>query len=205
MALDNLSNLISEMKEWAGDRPDLIPRFKDCIDMTTNDLNKVLRTRKQQETVVVTCDGNGVVALPDDYLEWREVSALTNPLTHLEPLTPEGMTDIYPQPYGGWPMHFCVEEGQLTVLPVTETEIQFKYWKKIPHLTETDDSNWVLADNANVYLFGALKYVEVFKRSESGAQMFGGLYSGLMDGMMRESKHAQWSRTRARVAGRSTP
>lgn len=205
MALDTLSNLMSEMKEWAGDRPDLVPRFKDCIDMTTNDLNKVLRTRQQQAEITVTCDEDGVAELPPDYLEWRNVRALTNPITDLDPLSPEGATDIYPSPYGGWPMHFVIEDNRITVLPLTETEIELKYWKKIPHLTEEEPSNWLLLEDSNLYLFGALKYVEIFKRNQAGIQTMGQLYNGLVDGMVRESKRAQWSRMRSRVAGRSTP
>jgi hypothetical protein len=205
MALGTLSDLKSEMRDWALDRPDLIGKFQDCIDMATNDLNKVLRTRKQYAEVELVPDDEGVVPLPDDYLEWRAVTALSNPVTVLKPVTPEGVADIYPNAYGGWPAHFLVEDSTLTVMPKTTTPIQLKYWKRIPHLTEAEPTNWLLLENANLYLFGAMKYVETYKRNMAGVQMFGTLYSGLVDGMVIESKKAQWSRSRSRVAGRSTP
>ena len=207
MALNNLASLKAEMRDWALDRPDLVGKFQDCVDLCTNDLNKVLRTRKQQAETQLVPDANGVIPLPDDYLEWRTVTALTNPKTVLQPLTPEGESDVYPNSYGGFPAHFIIEDSTLTVLPVTTTPIELKYWKRIPYLTEVapNDTNWLLQENPNLFLFGAMKYVETYKRNMEGVQLFGGLYSGLIDGMVRDSKHAQWSRTRSRISGRSTP
>jgi hypothetical protein len=207
MALNNLANLKAEMRDWAIDRPDLIPKFQDCIDLAVNDLNKVLRARQQYATTQLTLDANGVAPLPADYLEWRAVTALTNPKVGLVPLTPEGETKVYPNSYGGFPANFVVENDTITILPVTTSPIELKYWKKIPRLVETPpgDTNWVLQENPNLILFGAMKYVEVYKRNANGMQIFGGLYSGLIDGMIKETKRSQWSRLRARVSGRSTP
>ena len=207
MALDNLASLKAEMRDWALDRPDLVGKFQDCIDMATNDLNKVLRTRKQQAETELVLDENGVVPLPEDYLEWRTITALTNPRVTLQPLTPEGETDVYPSGYAGFPANFLIEDNTLTVVPVTTSSVELKYWRKIPYLTEVapNDTNWLLLENPNLFLFGAMKYVEAYKRNMDGVQLFGGLYSGLIDGMARDAKHAQWSRTRSRISGRSTP
>lgn len=207
MALDNLANLKAEMRDWALDRPDLVSKFQDCIDMATNDINKVLRTRQQHMETQLVCDENGDATLPPDYLEWRDVTALTNPVTELTPLSPEGESRKYANLYGGWPANFIIKNDTITVLPVTEAPIRLMYWKKIPYLIETppDDTNWLLQENANVILFGAMKYVEAYKRNQNGVQMFGGMYSAEVDGMVREQHRSQWSRMRARVSGRSTP
>ena len=207
MALDNLANLKAEMRDWAVDRPDLIPKFQDFIDLAVNDINKVLRTRQQHAEVVFIPDENGVWPLPDDYLEWRSVTALLNPRTALVPLTPEGEVKRYPNAYGGFPANFVVEDSQITIVPTTDAEIELKYWRKVPRLIEAppDDTNWLLQENPSLILFGAMKYCEVYKRNDKGAQMFGQLYSGLIDGVIKETKRSQWSRTRARVSGRSTP
>jgi len=103
MPLNDLASLKAEMRDWAVDRPDLVPKFQDCIDLATNDLNKVLRTRHQHAEVELTLDENGEAALPSDYLEWRAVTALTNPKVPLVPLTPEGETKKFPDSYGGFP------------------------------------------------------------------------------------------------------
>ena len=207
MALTDLASLKAEMKDWALDRPDLVGKFQDCIDLCTNDLNKVLRTRKQHAEIELVLDENGVAELPPDYLEWRAVTALTNPKVPLVPLTPEGEAKKYPNSYGGFPASFVMEDNSITVLPVTQSPIELKYWRKIPYLTEVapDDTNWLLLENPQLFLFGAMKYVETYKRNMEGVQLFGQLYSGLIDGMMRDAKIAQWSRSRARISGRSTP
>lgn len=208
MALDNLANLFSSMQQWAIDRPDLVPYFQDCVDMAINDINRVLRLRQQQKDVVLTLDAASSAPLPDDYLEWRQVRYLGSPEVNLEPLTPEGSSDEYAYPSGGVPDKFKVDDNLLTVYPqASGTQVTLKYWAKVPYLTSTppNDTNWLLKINSNVIFFGAMKHVEVFKRNDKGMQSFGALYSAEIDAMVREGKRSQWSRTRMRVAGRSTP
>lgn len=205
MPLSDLASLKAEMRDWAVDRPDLVPKFQDCIDMCTNDLNKVLRTRRQQATSLLTPDSTGTAALPPDYLEWRAVTSLTTPNVPLLPLTPEGMSETYPDTYGGVPVHFAIQDDSIQVLPSSADQIELLYYRKIPYLTEAAPTNWVLQENPNLILLGAMKYVETYKRNMTGVQMFAQLYGGEIDGMIKESKRAQWSRVRARVSGRSTP
>lgn len=205
MPLSDLASLKAEMRDWAIDRPDLVGKFQDCIDMATNDLNKVLRTRRQHAEAMLVTNSTGIAPLPADYLEWRAVIAQTNPVTPLSPMTPEGMADKYPNTYGGQPCDFSIQDDTILVLPTTGSQIKLMYWMKIPYLTEASPTNWVLQYNPGLLLNGAMKYVETYKRNMQGVQLFGQIYSGLIDGMIKESKRAQWARVRARVAGRSTP
>jgi len=212
MALNNLANLFSTMQQWAIDRPDLVPQFQDAVDMAINDINQVLRMKEQQTTVMLTPDANSYITLPDDYLEWRAVRWLGTPRTTLTPLTPEGDTDEYEtSPPAGPPFYFTMDDDgtRMRILPLvgTDDQVQLKYWKKVPYLTNTppNDTNWLLQKNANIILFGAMKYVEVYKRNDKGMATFGNLYSGEIDGLIRSGKRQQWSRTHARVSGRSTP
>jgi len=205
MPLGDLASIKAEMRDWAIDRPDLVPKFQDCIDMCTNDLNKVLRTRQQQAVADLVTDSNGVATLPPDYLEWRAVTALTSPRVALLPITPEGVAKLYPDTYGGIPVHFMLQDDQLLVWPTHANTDELLYYKKIPYLTEASPTNWVTQQNPNLILTGAMKYVEAYKRNMQGVQLFGQLYSGLIDGMIRDMKRSQWTRVRARVSGRSTP
>jgi len=121
------------------------------------------------------------------------------------PLTPEGETKKFPDSYGGFPSNFIVTDSTIQIMPVTASPIQLMYWMKIPYLTEENPTNWLLLENPGMILTGAMKYLEAYKRNMTGVQLFGGLYTGLVDGAVRDAKRAQWSRTRARVSGRSTP
>jgi hypothetical protein len=207
MALNNFASLSAEMKDWALDRPDLVPKFQDCINMAINDVNAVLRMPQQQAVVMLTPDDNGVCELPDDYLEVRRVTWFGNPQTVLKPLTPEGNIDVYPNTYGGTPVTYMITDGSMWIQPLTTDAIELMYWAKVPQITTAapNDTNWLLQVNPNVILFGAMKYVEVYKRNQNGMQTFGQLYSAEIDGLVRTGKRSQWGRTRARVAGRSTP
>jgi len=207
MALNNFAALTAQMQDWAVDRPDLVNKFQDCIDLCMNDVNQVLRMPEQQATVNLTPDDDGICELPDDFLEVRRVFWNGPARIALEPLSPEGDVDVYATITGGYPATYMISDGTMAIKPLTTDPIELMYWAKVPYLKPDppDDTNWLLARNSNIILFGAMKYVEVFKRNQAGMQTFGQLYSAEVDGMVRTGKRAQWGRTRARVAGRSTP
>jgi hypothetical protein len=208
MALNNFANLTASMQAWAVDRPDLVPQFQDCIDLAINDINAVLRMPDQQTTVQLVCDSTGQINMPDDFLEIRRVTWLGNPRKVLGPLSPEGEAQVYPAPYGSPPMHYDINDDTMVVQPLDSvTPIEIMYWAKVPKLTPIppNDTNWLLQKYSNIILFGAMKYVEVFKRNDKGMQTFGQLYSAEVDGLVRTGKRSQWGRSRMRVAGRSTP
>lgn len=208
MALNNFAALTASMQSWSIDRPDLVPIFQDCIDLCINDVNSVLRMPDQITEVSLTPDPTtGEVPLPDDLLEIRSVVAMGLPMVSLQPLTTEGSVDKYPELWGSPSTNYVVSDGVMTILPLGTDPIQLEYWAKVPKLTPIppNDVNWLLLKNSNVIFFGAMKYVEVFKRNDKGMQSFGQLYSAEIDGLVRQGKRAQWGRTRARVYGRSTP
>jgi hypothetical protein len=208
MALNNFASLTASMQQWAVDRPDLVPIFQDCIDLCINDINATLRMPDQQVTVQLVCDGTGHINMPDDFLEIRRVTWLGNPRVELQPLSPSGEVDLYAAPYGSPPVHYDMYDDTMVVQPLDSvTPIEIMYWAKVPKLTPIppNDTNWLLQKNSNIILFGAMKYVEVYKRNDKGMQTFGQLYSAEVDGLTRAGKRAQWGRSRMRVAGRSTP
>src|SRR6478609_6343470 len=134
MPLNNFASLTAEMRDWALDRPDLVPKFQDCINMAINDVNAVLRMPQQQAIINLTPDDAGVCKLPDDFLEVRRVTWYGSTITVLEPLTPEGDIDVYPQGYGGPPATYMISDSEMHIQPLTTDPIELMYWAKVPQI-----------------------------------------------------------------------
>lgn len=201
MAIDSYSALKTSIQSWMFDRTDLAPMCGDFITLCEGDINRVLRGRKQITVTTLTLDDDGVADLPDDYLEFRNVTALTSPRRRLSMVAPGYRDDAYPFRDACWPNVFSIDGDTMMVLPKTSSDIELEYFAKIPALSDATTSNWLLAKVPNIYLYGSLKHAAVFVGNDERAQTFGSLFTGLLDALVAEEKGAVWSGGRARVSG----
>jgi hypothetical protein len=203
MALLTYSDLKSSICNWMIDRQDLAVVAADCISLSENDMNKILRTRKQHATAEIT-PVDGVIDLPPDYLAWRSVTALTSPRRPLEAYSQGTFDDLYTTRHSGSPEHFVVDGPKMHILPATEAVIELKYYKRVPALTDEigKDTNWLLSEYPNMYLWGSLKYAAIYIVSPDKASMYGSLFSGALDALVIEDQNSVYgNRTIARIRG----
>lgn len=199
MAIQNLGDLKAEILSWMFDRQDLATQNGSFVTLCEADLNRVLRTRRQLATETLTLDAGGHADLPDDYLQFREVTALTNPKRVLSLVAPSSRDKEFPYPQSGLPSVFTIDGSTITVMPFTESDIRLDYWAKLPPLVEDADTNWLLEEHPGVYLYGALKHACIFIGNEQRASTMGNMFNGLLDAVMSENTLAMYSRASARV------
>lgn len=203
MALGTFSDLKSSIQNWMFDRSDLAPQCDDFIALCEADINHVLRARRQMTTAMLVLDADSQAELPADYLEFRNVTALTTPRRRLDMVTPGYADDAYPFREASCPSVFTIENGTITVLPKTSADIELDYFAKIPALSEDEPANWLLLKLPNIYLYGSLKHAAVYIGQNERAATFGGLFNGLLQALIRDERSAVWSTGRSRVSGRT--
>lgn len=201
MALSSYSDLKSSIQSWMFDRSDLATDAGDFIALCEAELNHVLRTRRQITITELTLDSDSRSALPDDYLEFRRVTALTSPRRTLDLVAPNYRDDTYPFRHSGYPSVFTIDGDGILVLPATTSGIELEYFAKIAALSESATSNWVLEQFPNIYLYGSLKHAAIFIGDEGRMQQMGSLFNGLLDALVVSERAALWSRGNARVNG----
>lgn len=162
MSLIDQPTLLTAIQNWL-QRPDLTALFPDFITLFETAANRRLRV-SQQETTVQLPPVLGVITLPADYLTWRRVTWTGNPrreLTYAEPswvqaMFPDGPTDV--------PSVFTIEAGSLKIMPTdsTNTVVELVYWAKIPSLTTTNPTNWLMTAHPDLYLWGSLTEAQAY-------------------------------------------
>jgi hypothetical protein len=166
MTIATYSDLQAAVGSWIA-RNDLSSNIPDFIALFESAANRRLRLRQQESTATLT-PSSGVAALPADYLAWRRVTWTGQFPRELEYVHPSYLHALYPTLPAGVPRLFTIEGGNLTVAPKNDTELSFDYFQKIPALSSTNTSNWLLATAPDLYLFGALAEVHGFvKDAES--------------------------------------
>jgi hypothetical protein len=180
---------IANYAELKNDLSDLLfhRRFLARYDMWTKlfeaDANARLRVR-QMETVLPLTTTAGEVGLPNDYLVWRSVLpkyqtpvpgsggwSISARLVELDYVHP-----AYLPPLGyGRDRLFTIEGGKFRVRPVDDRSqaYEFHYYAKIPSLLGSDaNTNWLLNEYPNAYLFGLMTEAMATQRNAEGAALY---------------------------------
>ena len=211
MAITNYSELVAAVSNWQGDRStdtDFQTRIPEFITLAETDLNTRadFRLRQMESDTAPATTGNGIFTLPTDYLEWREVRANTSTPTRLEFRPPSTMTEWYgaynnTATVSGDPTHFTVSGGSIYTYPVNATVIRLMYYAKIPALTATNTTNWLLSLSPNIYLFGSLMYAGIYLQDNELTQRYAELFANAMRGVISQDRGQRYARGAARNAG----
>lgn len=201
MALASYNDLVASVQSWMLDRSDLAPMCGDFIALAEGDLNQQLRTRQQLKTATLTLDGNGQYSVPDDYLAFRQVTALTNPRRPLALIAPSYADAEVPYRLAGDPSYFTIDGETLTVFPTTASNIEFIYWSKIPALSVDNQTNWLLRKFPNIYLYGACMHAGVFIADPERTVGMATMFRSQLDALMAAEEMAMYSRAAARASG----
>jgi hypothetical protein len=103
----------------------------------------------------------GNAPLPADYLAWRALTWLGNPVRDLGYVHPSTMAARYPDLPIDQPSEFTIEGGTLRIMPQDPTPLKFLYYQQIPAL-QANTTNCLMTAHPDLYLFGALTEAQAY-------------------------------------------
>lgn len=170
MAITTLTELQSAIDSWL-DQTLFSARSPDFIALFEAAANRRLRVRQQETVSSLSVNAvSGVATLPTDYLSWRRVVNVGDLLNELEYVEPGWIAIRYPEQPVGIPRIFTIEGELMTVRPIPDSGlVVLKYFAKVPALTATATTNWLLTAHPDLYLFGSLCEAEMFGLNDERA------------------------------------
>jgi len=185
------AGLQTEIAEWLG-RDDLTSRIPGFIELAEGYANRILRTQDQYTIAEAVADSE-YLALPDDWLQTINIDRTDTVCGELEYVTPARMVELR-RGYAaqGRPKHYSIVGGRLRLLPVPDAEytLRMEYYARVPALSESNTSNWLLEAHPDVYLHGALLFANKYLRDiEAMAVAKGDLDEALAE-IRREDQNA---------------
>lgn len=139
-----------------------IPNF---IQLAEAHFNRVIRATEMEARATVAADGE-FVALPDDFLALREIHAEGTQDRPLKYVSPQELTRLEQSGFDGRPYAYTIADNQIKLYPApsaeNELQIEVIYIQKIPALSASNTTNWLLASHPDIYLHGALIQAEGF-------------------------------------------
>jgi hypothetical protein len=171
MAITTYAELKTAVENWLAHTlfTARVPEFIAIFEATAN---RRLRTRWQEGTASLTPGSDGTVALPSDYLALRRATWTGSKRVELEYVHPTYFQSAYPTRPQGTPTIFTIEGSTLKVMPLDATAVELDYYAKVPALSDSATTNWLLTAHPDLYLFGAMVEAELFGVNDERAPLW---------------------------------
>lgn len=101
----------------------------------------------------------------------------------------------------GTPRYYAHVADELEVYPEPDDtySVEMVYYAKVPALSNTATSNWLLTLAPDVYLYGALIHTAPLLQEDARIQTWGSLYQSAVDSLNQSGNAARWSGTGLRM------
>lgn len=153
-----------------------------------------VRVRAQETTSTLTVTSS-TTALPTDYLSMRSVTVDVANKRTLEQMTPETIREAAVWDRGGDALAYSIEGTNIIVAPAqTNTDLNIVYFARFDALSADDDTNWLLTNAYDVYLYAVCEAAAIWLHDEVKEAK----YSALFDRAVSELEDAE---KKARVGG----
>lgn len=185
MSITTYAELQASVASWLN-RADLSANIPDFITLAEAQLNTDLKTRSMEAKVtLVTVAGTKTVALPTDMLEMRRLQVVG---TYNQPLSyrsPDELSIDFASNTSAQPIVFTVVGGNIELAPIPDGvySLELTYQQRIPALTASNTTNWLLTSWPNAYLYAALLAATPFIMNDARLAVWSQMYTQAVDGI----------------------
>lgn len=197
MAFDSYNSLQSAVADWLV-RTDLSSQIVDCIRLTEARVNRELRVREMiaQESSTISTQA---LSIPTDFIE---VYRLTLDTETDKPLEYRPLEDSESRVGGitsGQPKWFSVVGDEFRFYPSPDGSYTYTldYYQKVPTLSASQTSNWLLVKAPDLYLAGTLSEAYGLLLEEERQTYWGNRFDAV-----KRSLHAAEARSKRTSAPR---
>jgi hypothetical protein len=194
MAITTYSGLQSSIAGFLN-REDLASVIPDFIALAEADMQRNVRHYEMEQRANLTIDGQ-YIDLPTDWLETVRLSIGTDAL---ELISQSELLDRAEENEGtaGQPRFYALTAGQIEVFPIPDTAETgtLVYFKRFDALSDSNASNWVLANHPDAYLYGSLIHSAPYLQEDPRLQVWASMYQNALDAINRVSRRARMSGT----------
>jgi len=168
MSITNYTELQASIASWLH-RDDLTAFIPDFIALAEVQLSTDVTAREMETRLPITITAaNPYFSLPNDMVEMRRLRLNTEPYQVLKYATPDEIDEDYGTSASQRPAVFTVIGTQAQVAPIPDADYtgELTYKQRIPALSSTNATNWLLTLYPNVYLFASLSAAAIWAESD---------------------------------------
>ena len=195
MSITTLSQLETAVADRLARSDFTAAQIDECIAFAEARMQRQLRALDME-----TKDANlnlsaEYINVPADFLEVRDLYLNTSPRTNICYLPPELITSLYSSAASGKPKYFSVVGKQFRFGPPPGSgyTATLLYYARIPKLSTTNVTNWVLDQHPDAYLYGALMEAAIRLQDTQAATGYGNLFAQALDAIQGSNNRGRWT------------
>ena len=179
MALNSYANLKTAIADFLN-RDDLTAVIPDFITLAEAQIYRDIRHYEMENRATAQLDSQ-YLARPSDWLETIRIHLTNSGTRNLQLLSGASMADKRQgvENATGEPKFYRHAERAFEVFPTPDGtyNVEILYYQKIPALSDTNTSNWLLSEAPDVYLYGSLLHSSPYLAEDNRVSVWAQLYS----------------------------
>jgi len=190
MALSTYTALQASIASFLN-REDLTAQIPDFITLAEAKFNRELRVNAMVAREVTTATSD-YVELPGDWLQTISavITSPANTYSALRYIAPEEYNSLRNDGLTGTSRMYTIVNNNMLLLPAptTSVTIEIIYYKKIPALSGSVATNWLLDRSQDLYLYASLIQAEAYLQNDERIGLWAAAVDRIMSDMKLESE-----------------
>lgn len=199
MAISTFAELQTAVSNWSdGVIPTAI--IPDLIALAEARFNRTLFLPQSETTATATAAQ--ALSFPTDFRQLRAIYLDTFPRAQLEQVSPSTLRASYDTEQTGIPRVFAIQDDQIFLGPSpddTSVNVEIVYYAKIPALSVSNTTNWLLTDAPDVYLYATLLQGKAYVRDDDAIALWKAALDEALSELIAAGKRRQYSGVQMRV------
>jgi hypothetical protein len=187
------------------DRQDLTAIIPTFIRLAEARIDRDLRHWRQERRDMILLDAQ-YAALPETFLQPIRLQIKTGPTGEVAPISTAQMLQLRGDraDLAGPPTNYAITAGQIELLPTPDDtyEASIVYYGRIPALSVSNTTNWLLTEAPDTYLYGSLVHAAPYLKDDQRITIWESLFKLSLDTLNSSSEDAKYGGTGLRMKTR---
>lgn len=187
-------------------KPDIDQTINTFIYLTEAEMSRRLRHWRMERRSTAVLNSQ-YVPLPIDFVEPVRLSITSGRTYALEAESQAQLIDRRADVGNttGLPRYYAIIDGTIEVFPTPDSAytLEMVYVGKIPALSSSNASNWVLEYYPDAYLYGSLMHTAPFLEDDQRLPVWSSLFERAVDTINRENENGKFGGAGLRLKIRS--
>lgn len=179
-------------------RDDLTAAIPTFIRLAEGRIDRDLRHWRMERRSVAELDTQ-YSAIPADFLQPIRLQITDAPTSDVTPISTAQMLQVRGDRDDrvGRPTNYALTAGGIELYPTPDKtyNASLVYYARVPALSPSNTTNWLLSEAPDVYLYGALVHSAPYLKDDSRLQVWETLLAQGISGLMTSSGEAKYGGT----------
>jgi len=195
MSISTYSELKASVARYLA-RTDLTDQITDFVRFAELRLRREVRVRQILKTTTIsTTGGTSTVNIPSDFLEVRDFTVNTNPVTPLTYSSPSAFNRNARTAESGKPLDYTIlsTEFQLAPIPDGVYSLKLLHYFAPTFLSDSNTSNEFLTNVPDLLLYATLLEAEPYLMNDARVSTWGAMYEKGLAALTKSDESSQYS------------